>query len=742
MADEQVLKSFLVSLGFKTDQQSQKSMLRTVAEVAASLRNLAAVAVAATAAAGAAIAKMATDLDELYYSSKRIGSSANEIKAFGHAVGQLGGSAEGAVTSLENLARNIRQSPGYIGLLRRLGVQTHDSAGNMRDMTVQMVELGEQLRKMPTHLAYQFADLLGIDEKTLLAMREGVGEFSDEYKALLAATGNDLDGSARDAHEVMQTWRTSWAITGLLITKITSSILKALQPLAKAFNSNVGGMARAADKFISFLSRMVRRVYQLIQDINALVAKFWEPLRQVIDWIAAKFDSMGERGRAALLGIRDGAILAAAAIALFLAPITTISAALLLLYDDWKTYKEGGLFSLPWDELEKRWNHMGDTIANVGKTIKEWFTAQLEAASKALDDLYQLASKFWSGGGKEMTEKTTAAATGSAPAQAAADKPQAQVTQPQPAASAPRPAATPTKPTQPAPAPAKSTPEQAAKAANETTGGARGAAVNELAMVARSQYGQLLAKGEGSRYGYDAYNAGTKGTPIKTNSKGEKYQSVVHGGSYKAATGRAITDMTIGEILSAGQGTGMDKARIYVAGKYQFATETLRGLVKAEGIPLSTKFTPEVQDMLFAAHLKRRAPSVYAYITGKSDSYTAKDWNTVAAEWRSMPDTSGKTYQDKWAGSNRVMHTVEQTKAALDASRAAMMNRGLPSAPPSVAAASPSDGSLRPGVTINQTTNVNVTGAVDPTATASAVTGAQNHVNQQLARNARSAVVG
>lgn len=724
MADEQVLKSFLVSLGFKTDQQSQKSMLRTVVEVTASLRNLAAVAVAATAAAGAAIAKMASDLDELYYSSKRIGSSANEIKAFGHAVGQLGGSAEGAVASLENLARNIRQSPGYIGLLRRLGVQTHDSAGNMRDMTVQMVELGEQLRKMPTHLAYQFADLLGIDEKTLLAMREGVGEFSDEYKALLAATGNDLDDAAKDAHEVMQTWRTSWAITGLLITKITSSILKALQPLAKAFNSNVGGMARAADKFISFLSRMVRRVYQMIQDINALVAKFWEPLRQVIDWIAAKFDSMGEHGRAALLGIRDGAILAAAAIALFLAPITTISAALLLLYDDWKTYKEGGLFSLPWDELEKRWNHMGDTIANVGKTIKEWFTKQLNAAQQALDDLYQAAAKFWSGGGKKMTEKTTtaAAASGSATAQAA------------PAPTKP--------PAKPAPAPTKPTPEQAAKAANETTGGARGAAVNELAMVARSQYGQLLAKGEGSRYGYDAYNAGTKGTPIKINSKGEKYQSVVHGGSYKAATGRAITDMTIGEILSAGQGTGMDKARIYVAGKYQFATETLRGLVKAEGIPLSTKFTPEVQDMLFAAHLKRRAPSVYAYATGKSDSYTAKDWNAVAAEWRSMPDTSGKTYQDKWSGSNRVMHTVEQTKAALDASRAAMMNRGLPSAPPSVAAASPSDGSLRPGVTINQTTNVNVTGAVDPTATASAVTGAQNQVNQQLARNARSAVVG
>jgi hypothetical protein len=45
-------------------------------------------------------------------------------------------------------------------------------------------------------------------------------------------------------------------------------------------------------------------------------------------------------------------------------------------------------------------------------------------------------------------------------------------------------------------------------------------------------------------------------------------------------------------------------------------------------------------------------------------------------------------------------------------------------------------------VTINQNTTVNVTGATDPSATATAVSGAQTQVNQQLARNARSAVVG
>lgn len=705
MADEQVLKSFLVSLGFKTDQQSQKSMLRTVVEVTASLRNLAAVAVAATAAAGAAIAKMASDLDELYYSSKRIGSSANEIKAFGHAVGQLGGSAEGAVASLENLARNIRQSPGYIGLLRRLGVQTHDSAGNIRDMTLQMVDLGEQLRKMPTHLAYQFADLLGIDEKTLLAMREGVGEFSDEYKALLAATGNDLDGSARDAHEVMQTWRTSWAITGLLITKITSSILKALQPLAKAFNSNVGGMARATGKFVDFLARMARRIYQLIQDINALVAKFWEPLRQVIDWIVSKFDSMGEHGRAALLGIRDGAILAAAAIALFLAPITTISAALLLLYDDWKTYKEGGLFSLPWDELEKRWNHMGDTIANVGKTIKEWFTAQLEAASKALDDLYQLASKFWSSGGKEMTEKTTAAASGSATDQAAPAAP-----------AAAKPPATPAKPAQPAatapkPAPAKPTPSTADSPAQKIISEVVRAGQEKL-RVYRLSSGDTEERSGGS-------------VSWRNNNPGNlKFE--FSGSADKTVKSKRTKEQALAAARSRYSGV----VDLDAYGNAIFASEAL-GRAAKEKLLRSSHKNKTVEEML-----KGYAVDDYS---GKANTSAYAKHIFDLAKSRGLDLNGKKISEMSQPEIDALMDGIKKVEGFKEGS--IKTTPGLPGPAQSNSSGAGKQAAAG-GVTINQNTTVNVTGAADPSATATAVSGAQTQVNQQLARNARSAVVG
>lgn len=671
MADQAaVLRDFLVRLGFKIDAASQSRFTAGVAAATKAVARLGAAAIAAAATVAAATAKMTGALDDLYYASRRTGASANNIKAFGYAVSQMGGDADSAAASLEAFARNLRSSPGYFGMLEKLGVQAKDAGGNLRDTVDVLGDVGKRLAAMPYYQANAYAQALGIDERTLMAMREGVGEFSDEYRRILAATGTDLDKSAKNANDAMRTWRTFSAVAGLVLSRLGKSILEALQPAMRWLIANAGKIIQV----FGMLGRLARRAGELIGSLGDAIADLGR-------WL----DSIDPRLKWFLGAL---ALIAAAAVAPKLA-LVALGVALLALYDDFKTFKEGGAAELPWADWAKQVDRLADSIKALANMLGDKLAEAWRKAKKAGEDFFNWAKSMVS---KDSAEKAVAAATGSAPAQAS------------------------TRPSAPAAKP--SAPAGSAAAAPSTSG----PAVNELGQFAQSAYGQLLAKGEGSRYGYDAYNAGTKGTPIKTNSKGEKYQSVVHGGSYKAATGRSITDMTIGEILSAGQGTGMDKARIYVAGKYQFATETLRGLVKAEGIPLSTKFTPEVQDMLFAAHLKRRAPSVYAYATGKSDSYSAKDWNTVAAEWRSMPDTSGKTYQDKWAGSNRVMHTVEQTKAALDASRAAALANKT--------------------VNINQQTTVNVSGVSDPAAAGREVARQQGTVNQGLARSANGAVVG
>lgn len=695
MADQAaVLRDFLVRLGFKIDTASQGRFTAGVAAATKAVARLGAAAIAAAATVAAATAKMTGALDDLYYASRRTGASANNIKAFGYAVSQMGGDADSAAASLEAFARNLRSSPGYFGMLEKLGVQAKDAGGNLRDTVDVLGDVGKRLAAMPYYQANAYAQALGIDERTLMAMREGVGEFSDEYRRILAATGTDLDKSAKNAHDAMRAWRTFSAVSGLVLSRLGKAILSALQPAMSWFNNNAGKIIQ----IFGMLGRLARRTGELFGGLGSALGKVGGAIAD----LARRLDNAIPE----LKWFLGALALIAGAVAAPQLALAALGLALAALYDDFKTFKEGGAAELPWADWAKQVDRLADSIKALASMLGDKLAEAWRKAKKAGEDFFNWAKSMVS---KETAGKAVAAATGSAPAQAST-RPSAPAAKPSaPAGSAPAQAST--RPAKPAPTPA---PTPAAAGSRP--------AVNELGQFAQSAYGQLLAKGEGSRYGYDAYNAGTKGTPIKINSKGEKYQSVVHGGSYKAATGRSITDMTIGEILAAGQGTGMDKARIYVAGKYQFATETLRGLVKAEGIPLSTKFTPEVQDMLFAAHLKRRAPSVYAYATGKSDSYTAKDWNTVAAEWRSMPDTSGKTYQDKWAGSNRVMHTVEQTKAALDASRAAALANNT--------------------VNINQQTTVNVTGVSDPAAAGREVARQQGAVNQGLARSANGAVAG
>lgn len=663
MADQAaVLRDFLVRLGFKIDTASQSRFTAGVAAATKVVARLGAVAVATAATVAAATAKMTGALDELYYASRRTGASANNIKAFGYAVSQMGGDAESAAASLEAFARNLRSSPGYFGMLEKLGVQAKDAGGNLRDTVDVLGDVGKALSAMPYYQANAYAQALGIDERTLMAMREGVGEFSDEYRRILAATGTDLDKSAKDANQAMRAWRTFSAVSGLVLSRLGKSILDALQPAMSWFNNNAGKIIQ----IFGMLGRLARRAGELLGSLGDAIAdlgKWLDSINPKLKWFL---------GALALI---------AGAVAAPQLALAALGVALLALYDDFKTFKEGGAAELPWADWAKQVDRLADSIKALASMLGDKLAEAWRKAKKAGEDFFNWAKSMVS---KDSAEKAVAAATGSAPAQAST-----------------RPSAPAAKPSSPATAPSTS-----------------GPAVNELGRFAQSAYGQLVAKGEGGRHGYDAYNAGTLG--VQPDARGRKLPK--YSGSYQAATGRPITDMTIAEILAASKGTGMDKARIFAAGKYQFVPDTLRGAAKEAGISLDTKFTPEVQDMLFAAHLKRRAPSVYAYATGKSDRYTAKDWNTVAAEWRSMPTTSGGTYQDQYASSNAAGHTVEQTKAALDASRAAALANKT--------------------VNINQQTTVNVTGVSDPAAAGREVARQQGAVNQGLARSANGAVVG
>ena len=226
-----VIKEFLVSLGYKVDATGERKFVDGVKGASAEVAKLGLAAAAAAAAVAAAVVKMASSLEDLYFVSQRTGASASNIKAFGYAASQMGSSVEGARGSIEGLAKFLRENPGGEGLLGSIGVQTRDVNGALRDTTDIMQDIGKRLKNMPQYRAIQYANVFGIDYKTLMVLEQGVGEFSGRYQKLLQRFGLSVEDATKKSHELMVSWRDMKATAGILGTIVGTTLIGAFDEL-------------------------------------------------------------------------------------------------------------------------------------------------------------------------------------------------------------------------------------------------------------------------------------------------------------------------------------------------------------------------------------------------------------------------------------------------------------------------------------------------------------------------------
>ena len=345
----ETLKDFLISLGFKVDEAGARKFDAVVAGTTLKAIELGVKVEAAALSVVAFTAKIASGLDDLYWASQRTGATVEGIKQIGYAVSQVGGSVDGARGSLENLARFMRNNPGAEGFLNRLGVQTRDASGNMRDMATIFTGVGQRLSSMPYYRANQYAEMLGLDENTLMAMRRGIGQFSGEYTAMAKAIGYNADVAAVSSNKFMTSLRSFGLMAGMARDKIGSSLADglagSLDRLRRQILENfpkIEGAITGTVKGILWAGEMVGRViYRLIQAASDIRA--W--------WIGLDSDTQK------LIQTLGGLLVAwrllnAAMLASPVSWVLALAAAILLLYDDYRTWKEGGKSLIDWKQWE------------------------------------------------------------------------------------------------------------------------------------------------------------------------------------------------------------------------------------------------------------------------------------------------------------------------------------------------------------------------------------------------------
>lgn len=381
----ETLKDFLISLGFKVDEAGARKFDAVVAGTTLKAIELGVKVEAAALSVVAFTAKIASGLDDLYWASQRTGATVEGIKQIGYAVSQVGGSVDGARGSLENLARFMRNNPGAEGFLNRLGVQTRDASGNMRDMATIFTGVGQRLSSMPYYRANQYAQMLGLDENTLMAMLRGIGQFSGEYTAMAKAIGYNADVAAVSSNKFMTSLRSFGLMAGMARDKIGSSLADglagSLDRLRRQILENfpkIEGAITGTVKGILWAGEMVGRViYRLIQ-LGQGISDWWDSLdkqsQQLIELIGALTAAWWMLNRAMLAS-----------------PITWVlglAAAIALLWEDYQTWKEGGKSLIDWG----KWKPEVDAALKMGGDLKQ----TVLDLGKALAKLLNIDPKSWS----------------------------------------------------------------------------------------------------------------------------------------------------------------------------------------------------------------------------------------------------------------------------------------------------------------------------------------------------------
>lgn len=371
----ETIKDFLISLGFDIDEAGSRKFEAVVSGVTLNVIKMGVAVEAAALTVVGFTTKIASGLDKLYWQSQRTGATANNIQAIGYAFSQAGGSVEGFNGTLDNLARFLRSTPGAEGFLRNLGIQTRDANGNLRD-TAQLVTLvGDKLAKMPYYRANQYAQILGIDENTLLAMRRGVQGFTSDYQGMLQATGFDSQKAAEQSNKFMTQMRGLTSLFGIMRDKIGGNLAGGLAGNLENFRKNIllnfpkieGTITAVLKKVLSLADSIMTLIYRGVQGVGDLI-KWWD-----------KLDS----GTQHLIQVLGGLLVAWRVLnsAFLTSPIGIISAlaaSLVLLYDDYKTWKEGGNSLIDWKSWEPGVKKAEKFIDDISKAIK--------SLGKVLDD--------------------------------------------------------------------------------------------------------------------------------------------------------------------------------------------------------------------------------------------------------------------------------------------------------------------------------------------------------------------
>src|SRR6185436_6636962 len=300
--------------------------------------------------ASSAIQKFTTAIsdanDQLGFMSKRLGLAARDIKGLETAFSALGSSGTSANSTIRNLNQGIQEmvlmgNDSLIPFFGALGVGVVDAAGSIRQMDDVLLDMADSLSKMNPQQAYALASAMGLDDgvaNALIQGRDAMKEMLDMQKQVYVSSEAEIRAS-RELSRAQAFLNAQWE--GFK-TMVANAIIPALLKMTKVVSG-----------WMDYLSRNERTVRNFFEGVAIAVGIVLIPV-------------LIKAGIAMLALISP--VLGVAAV------VTGLAAAFGLLYDDYKTWAEGGKSLFNWEMFDNYIKKTDISVDSLAKGLAQLLT--------------------------------------------------------------------------------------------------------------------------------------------------------------------------------------------------------------------------------------------------------------------------------------------------------------------------------------------------------------------------------
>lgn len=343
-------------------QKADVSMQGLLKTVNASIKGFAAFTGLLLGASG--LSKLALDAAkanrELDTTAKNLGMARKELSAWQGAAEMAGESANGMSGYMKTLSGDMQSlimmgDTSVLPYFNALGVSLLDSTGKARKLDDVMLDLAERFSTMDRQQAYTLAQQMGIDDGTFNTLSRGRAEMErmlEIQRDMYHSSEADIENSRKLA-EARAVLNARWESLKLMIGN-------ALIPVLTTLTEIVSG-------FVGFLVKHEHVTKGVFLGIATAIGVFLVPM--LVTATAAVFAFI-------------------APFAPLIAAVAGLGAAFGLLYDDYKTWAEGGKSLFDWGRFTSYINSSKVSTDSLGKSfiyLTTGYTSWSEAANGMLD---------------------------------------------------------------------------------------------------------------------------------------------------------------------------------------------------------------------------------------------------------------------------------------------------------------------------------------------------------------------